>query len=270
MNIHTKTQIKVGVFVTLGIIVIIASIFMLGGDKAFFKNFIRVHAHFDQVQGLAEGSIVSLSGVQVGNIEKINFVGDRNALDVVMKIDKHFAPRIPKDSEVEIRTQGALGDKFVFILPGELSGEEVRDGDVLKVAMASDLLGMLSEKGKDAGRVFDIINEVYKMTRTINDNNRLEKIIGNLSEASSKLNSSASEAKLMMASLNPEVSGKKLQSSLAKLESVMTKLDRGDGTLGALINDPSLHVQLKGMLGTSTKKNHIKSLLRTSIEKEEN
>jgi phospholipid/cholesterol/gamma-HCH transport system substrate-binding protein len=49
----------------------------------------------------------------------------------------------------------------------------------------------------------------------------------------------------------------------------MGKLDRGEGTLGALINDPSVHNQLKAMLGGSPRKNHVKSLLRTSIEKEE-
>ena len=63
--------------------------------------------------------------------------------------------------------------------------------------------------------------------------------------------------------------GEKLEKSVEKLDSVLTKIDKGQGTLGALINDPSLHQQLKALIGGSARKDHVKSLLRTSIEKEE-
>lgn len=268
MKQDTKTQMKVGVFLSIGLFVILASIFMLGADKVFFKNYMRLHAHFDQIQGLSEGSVVSLSGVPVGNIEKIDFSPDKNMLDLTLRVDKTFAHRIPKDSQLEIRTQGALGDKFIFIIPGEMGGETVKEGDILAVAPATDILGILSEKGKDAGRVFDIINEIYKMTQTMNANGRMEKIMTNLSQASASFNASATDAKKFFGEVDGAGSGKKFANSIDRMESIMTKIDRGDGTLGALINDSSIHNQIKNMLGAPTRKNNLKSLIRTSIEKE--
>ncbi|RYZ64259.1 MAG: MCE family protein, partial [Proteobacteria bacterium] len=69
MESSAKTQFKIGLFLSIGIFLILGTIFMLGADRAFFKKYVTLHAHFEQVQGLAEGSVVSFSGITVGNIK---------------------------------------------------------------------------------------------------------------------------------------------------------------------------------------------------------
>ncbi|HEY1080456.1 MAG TPA: MCE family protein, partial [Bdellovibrio sp.] len=122
MESNVSTQMKVGIFIAAGTLLILGSIFFLGADKALFTSYVRIHAHFEQVQGLSEGSVVSLSGVTVGNVEQITFLSEKNALDVKMRINENFIHKIRQGSEVEIRTQGALGDKFVFIIPSDIKG----------------------------------------------------------------------------------------------------------------------------------------------------
>lgn len=269
MESNSSTQIKVGIFLSIGIVITLASIFFLGADKALFTDYIRLHAHFDQVQGLSQGSIVSLSGINVGNVEAITFLPEVNALDVKMKVNKEFQARIRKGSQVEIRTQGALGDKFVFIIPGNPHEDAVKEGDILEVAKASDLIGIISERGGETSKIFDIINDLHKMTSAMTANNRMEKLMGNLEKASSSLNAAGQQTEKLVHQLNANGGGEKLAKSIDRLNSVVTKIDKGEGTLGALINDPTLHNQLKSLLGGSTRKNNVKSLLRTSIEKEE-
>ena len=270
MESNVSTQMKVGIFIAVGTMLILGSIFFLGADKALFTTYIRIHAHFEQVQGLSEGSVVSLSGVTVGNVEKIEFLSEKNALDVKMRINENFIHKIRQGSEVEIRTQGALGDKFVFIIPSDIKGEVVKEGDVLEVAKASDLFGIIGERGKEADKLFDIIDELHKITKSVNAENRLGKIMGNLETASTNLNKTSKEAQAFVAQINEKDGGGKLSKSIDKLDSILTKIDKGQGTLGALINDPSVHNQLKSMLGgPASRKNNIKTLLRTSIEKEE-
>lgn len=264
-----SNQLKVGIFIAAGTLLILVSIFFLGADKAIFTSYVRVHAHFEQVQGLAIGSVVSLSGVTVGNVEDITFLSEINALDVKMKINKEYLPRVRRGSQVEIRTQGALGDKFVFIIPGDQKNEVINEGDILEVAKATDLLGIISERGNETSRVFDIINELYKITHTMNADNRFAKIMVNLETASTSLSQTGKEANKVMAQVSEHRSGEKLARSIDKLDSILTKIDRGEGTLGALINDPSIHNRLKSALGGSTRKNHVENLLRTSIKKEE-
>ena len=269
MESNTSTQLKVGIFLSLGIVFILGSIFFIGADKSFFKSYARLHSHFEQVQGLAEGSVVSLSGITVGNVEKITFLPEQNFLDVTLRVDEKYLERIREGSQVEIRTQGALGDKFVFIIPGDPRNPAVKDGTVLEVAKATDLLGIISERGKETGKLFDTIDELYKMARTINDGNRLHKIMTGFETASVSLGQASQNAQKMTSQLADGNSGEKLRHTIDKLDAIISKIDRGEGTLGALINDPSIHNQLKGLLGGTQRKNHVKSLLRTSIEKED-
>ncbi|XGC80441.1 MlaD family protein [Bdellovibrio bacteriovorus] len=266
MESHTSTQLKVGIFLAVGAVLIMASLFFLGADRALFTSYVRLHAHFEQVQGLSVGSVVSLSGVTVGNVEAITFLPEVNALDVKMKVDADYIPRIRQGSQVEIRTQGALGDKFVFIIPGDPRAEVVREGEVLQIAKATDVLGIISERGNETNRIFDIINELYKMTHAMNENNRMGRLMGNLETASTSLTLASKEAQKLATQLNQSATGDKFASSMTKLDSILTKIDKGQGSLGALINDPSLHNQLKAMVGANNRKDHVKSLLRQSID----
>jgi phospholipid/cholesterol/gamma-HCH transport system substrate-binding protein len=183
-----------------------------------------------------------------------------------MRVDSNFIPRIREGSQVEIRTQGALGDKFVFIIPGNPMNKVVSEGDVLDVMPATDLIGILSERGSETSKIFDIIDELHKLTKTLNSGNKLGHVIENLDQASQRISMAATGADKLLAQINSNNGADKMRQSVEKLNSILTKIDRGDGTLGALINDPSIHNQLKSMLGGSTRKTHIKSLMRTSIE----
>lgn len=266
MESNAKTQLRVGIFLSIGLILILGSIFMLGADRAFFKSYTTLHAHFSEVQGLAEGSVVSFSGITVGNVQKIEILPERNMIDLVLLVDNKYMPRVTEGSMVEIRTQGALGDKFIFIVPGDPKAKPLTEGAIIEVAKASDILGILSERGNEAEKVFDIINEMYRFTKALNADNRTEKIMMGLASATAKIDKAAGATQKLTESLGD---GQKIKSSMERLESVLTKIDSGQGTLGKLINDPSVHDQVKSMLGGSPRKSYIKSLMRTSIEKAE-
>ncbi|MGZ3774892.1 MAG: MlaD family protein [Pseudobdellovibrionaceae bacterium] len=269
MESHMSTQVKVGIFITLGTVLILATIFFLGADKSLFTRYVRLHSHFEQVQGLSVGSVVSLSGVTVGNVEAITFLPEQNLLDVKMKINAAFINRVRQGSQVEIRTQGALGDKFIFIIPGDPRSPTVKEGEILDIARATDLIGIISERGSEANKIFDILNELQKLTHTLNAENRLGHIIGNLENASNSFNLTSKDAQKFFVQINSHGGGDKLGHSLEKLDSLLTKIDKGEGSLGAFINDPTLHNKLKALVGGSSQKDRVKTLLRTSIEKEE-
>lgn len=267
MGENTASHTTIGAFVVGGIILIMASIFFLGADKSVFSSFAQVHAHFDNVQGLAEGSVVTISGVNIGNVEKILFLPDSNLLDVIMKVETRYLDKLKVGSLAEIRTQGALGDKFIYIIPGDPKQETIKHGERIEVAKATDIIGIFSERGKETERVFDIIHEIYKMTKAINSENRVERILHNLTMTSNNLSLASVELKKISMTLNDEEIQGKMKSSVQHLEKIMSKIDRGDGTLGALINDSSLHEQLKAFLGSSPRKQQLRSVLRTSIQK---
>lgn len=252
----------------IGLIAVMVSILALGGDKTFLTSYAVATSKMTQVQGLAKGSIVSLAGITVGNVQDIKFAEGENALIVVMQIDKKNLDRIPKSSTVEVRTQGALGDKFVYINPGDLKEEKLKDGGSLEPAESTDLMNLLSERGGEAANIFDIINEMKKLLVSINRDGRMDKLMGNMAEASVQLKEMSTDTRKLINEMHGE-NPKRIKKVLENLDSILAKVDRGEGTLGALINDSALHDQLKTLVGANPRKKYMESMMRTSIQRSE-
>lgn len=253
------TQMKVGLFVLAGLIVLLGSIFTLSSNKTFFQETFEVRSYFDSVQGLNVGAVVSLSGLKVGNVDRITFDETKNLVEVISRIDPEFKNKIKKDSRIEIKTQGALGDKFLYITPGTVSADVVRNGDEVVADYGNDILAVLSKRGNESEKLFDALADFQKLMNSLTTNNKIPSLLnkldtaaGNLSEASSNLN-----ATLKIGSFDR---------SLTKLEKIVDKVDRGEGTLGALINDRSIHERVKNILGAGQKNQQVKQILKSSVE----
>jgi len=253
------TQMKVGIFLLVGLAVLLGSIFTLGSNKSLFQDTFEVRSYFDSVQGLNVGGVVSLSGLKVGNVDRIVFDDTKNLVEVVCRIDPEFKSKIKKDSHIEIRTQGALGDKYLYIIPGTTGTETVKNGDEIKADYGNDFLAILSKRGSESEKLFDAINDFQKLMNSLTANNKIPSLLnkldnaaGNLSEVSSNINGTLKKGGF--------------DRSMAKLEKIVDKIDRGEGTLGALINDRSVHDRIKNILGAGQKNQQVKQILKSSVE----
>jgi hypothetical protein len=85
---------------------------------------------------------------------------------------------------------------------------------------------------------------------SFNRDQRAETFFRNFSAASATINDSS----------------KTLKASMDHLNSIFTKVDKGHGTLGALINDPSLYDDLKALLGGANRNRVLKYFVRKSVE----
>lgn len=252
------TQIKVGVFIVSGLAILFTTIFMLGSNKNYFSDVMDLHGHFDSVQGLNKGGVVSLAGVKIGNVDGVNFDEQKNLVKVTVSVDSAFKTKIKKDSRMEIRTQGALGDKYIYITPGAAT-ETVNPGDELPTDYGNDIISVLSKRGNESEKLFDILNDIKKITSALAQDNHLPNITVNMDKASANL-ARISEH------LNKTVQNGSFDRSVSKLEKIIDKVDKGEGTLGALINDRSIHERLKTILGAGQKSQQVKNILKSSVE----
>jgi len=269
MDENKKTELKVGIFLALGAIAIMISLFMLGADRVVFNRYIRLHVHFDQVQGLAKGSLVSLAGVVIGNVEDITFSENGGVLDVRFRVEDTFQAKISKTSLVDIRSAGALGDKFIYISPGDLKEGFVQDGDILNLSKTGDIFSIIGQRASEAEKIFDIVNNLHLLTSELVNDQKVAKILTNFQSLSKSAEQSATEINKLLVSINSLKIDKTLKDSMEKVDRIVTKIDQGQGTLGALINDPTLHDQLSQFLGGSSRKKYLKNMMRTSIEEAE-
>jgi phospholipid/cholesterol/gamma-HCH transport system substrate-binding protein len=261
MESNLNHQIKVGIFTLTGIILFCLSVILLGGDKMFFTTMYKLKVHLPQVQGLARGSVVTLSGLQVGNVDKVRFLENSTEVEVVMKIETGAQARITEGSMAVVKTQGALGDKYIYISPGPIGGKPLADGALLETDKTPDFLDVIASKGAEMGEIVEVIKEVRQMFHNINAENRSARLMNNLVDATSEIKSAMAEARDTFRIMRTE--------TIQPLSSVLKKVDDGQGTLGALVNDPGLHERIQRFFGEVPRNRFLKPLIRESIQAHE-
>ena len=264
MTERGATELKVGIGVGLGLLLLIVTIFMLGGDKSFLSSTYTLKVPFDKIDGLAPGSVVRLSGFEVGNISNIEFSEQDAKLLVYLKLFKEHQPRITTNSIAGLRTQGALGDKYVYIEPGEAGGTPLKDGDYLAVEASTDLITTLTQRGQELSKVFDILNELSVFAKSLNKDGRSDKMMNNLVSASNHMNLAMNKFDAALSDLRGE-DQKNLKKISKDLVSILEKIDNGSGTLGSLINDPTIHDKIKEVLGGSKRNDYMKSIIQKTV-----
>lgn len=261
METSLRTEIKVGIFALIGVVLFCLSIILLGGDKWFLTRTYSLKVRLPQVQGLGRGSVVTLTGVQVGNVDKMAFIENSTDIEVTVNIESSVQNRITEGSKVAIKTQGALGDKYLYIEPGPPNAPPLKPGATLEIDKTPDLLDVISQKGAQLGEIVNVIKEVRTLFENINRDGKSAKLISNLIETTDQLSRFSVEARETMHALRTD--------AIQPLGSVMRKIDRGEGTLGALVNDRSLHNKLSGFFGESPRNRFLKPLIRESIQTNE-
>ncbi len=269
MGYSLKNEFKVGVFVLVGLSILLMSILLLGGDRMFLTSRYQLRVQFDNVQGINKGSIVSLSGIAVGNIQDVRFFGNSSAVELILDIDKSFKDKITEGSVASIKTQGALGDKYVYIKPGPPEAKAIAKDGLLPSDQSPDLFDAIAQKGDELTQVSDIIKEVRVLLGEINSEGRSALLMRNLVDSSGHLKSLLGDTRSLVGAMN-EGEKNKLAQSLTHLSSILKKIDEGRGTLGALVNDPSLHQRLMMMLGETPRNRYLGPMIRESIRSSEN
>lgn len=245
MRIKRRTLIEVGVFVVMGLSIALASLFLIGRDRSFFGQSYSLIASFDDVSGLRKGAVVQLAGLNVGYVEGVRFPKDKTTknLEVVLKISKNFREFIRHDSSATIQTQGLLGDKFILITRGSMNQPALGNGDRVQAEGAGGVTE-LTRKGKEMveeiSRAAKKFREVLdKLPLGAEDQQSMKKLLANLEGAS------------------------------GALKEILNGMNRGEGTVGALLKDPSLYHDIRALMGRANRSKLLKNLIRATIVEQE-
>jgi len=116
----TRLELKVGVFVFIGAIILVFFILSMEKFKTWTSGY-RLSFSFDFVNGVKLGAPVRFAGVDVGEVKKIDFVFKPEEAKTKIKIKcwVENKARIPQDSTVWVNTLGLLGEKYIEIIPGK-------------------------------------------------------------------------------------------------------------------------------------------------------
>ena len=111
-------------------------------DTKLFKNDgFRLHARFENIDGIVTGSKVKLSGVNIGTVKSISLEPESYYAFVTMNFDKKFS--FPDDTEASVQLEGLLGGSYISILPGGSDTMLLNNQEILYTQGSTSLLNLM-------------------------------------------------------------------------------------------------------------------------------
>ncbi|WP_186758506.1 MlaD family protein [Echinicola salinicaeni] len=255
MRNDNKKSVIVGIFVLIGIIIMVTGILTLGAQQKVFVKSYKLKAVFDDVEGLQTGNNIWFSGVKIGTVSKIRFYGD-SQVEIEMNVDANTQDFIRKDSKATISSDGLIGNKIIVIYGGTTQAPAIEDGDRLEAIMPLDTDSMMETLQENNENLVSITNDLKVLTGKIAKG---EGIVGAVLTDSLL----AENFRQMMANLEQTaVNSNQLTADLKKFSSSLEK----EGTLMyELANDTSIFASLKSTASKLEKTTDEASLAASNI-----
>jgi len=207
-----KLEVKVGLFIGVGIFVMFLIIFSIKDISLLGKGY-EIDVIFNYVNGIKESSPVRLAGVNVGEVRKLELFYDDTSKNTKVRLDVRIrgGVKISDDSIARINTLGLLGEQYLEISPG-ISGDFLRDGSIVR-----------GHDPVNVGQQMERMNELFSS---------MADIAGNISDGKGTLGKIMTDDALYN-----------------DLTAVFGKLAAGEGTMGRLLAEDGIYDDLSVITG---------------------
>jgi len=270
-----SNEVKLGMAIFAAVIVFVGGIIYLRGVD-FQKREYTLTILYNNVNGLQEGSPITIAGLAIGKVEELKLIGTAIAVKVQIQNKVQF----PVDSKAFIKSSSLMGGKLIAITPG-IESDILHNGDTLTGSYEADLTELTSTLAPISSNVLGILERVNttfdektrrniqniladvnrsssELERIIHDQGqRLDFAIGNFASFSSNLsqfainldsialsqrtNLDTSMAMIRIVSYNLQQASQNLKSTTQSLDVVLGKIEKGHGTLGKLVHEEKLY-----------------------------
>ncbi len=267
----------------LALVILVAGIFVLGGQQKRFTKTIQVSAVFDDVTGLKIGNQVLFSGVRVGVVQGIAFEGP-SQVAITMDITQEAQKYIRKDVKATIGSESLIGNKAIVLTGGTPQMPVIQPGDRIATSAQLSTEEMMQTLQENNKNLLAITNDFKQLSAGLAKGEGLagalltddqlaqnfQAILANLqrtsatsvrasqalAQFSNKLNTQGGLADEL---LTDTVTFNKLQATMTQLEQVMStanqitsklntttdKFGSNSNALGVLLNDQEFAVDLQ-------------------------
>jgi phospholipid/cholesterol/gamma-HCH transport system substrate-binding protein len=269
-------EVKTAVLVLSAIALLIFGYYFLKGNN-LLDGSRTFYAVYDDVEGLARSSKVTINGLQVGKVTDIQIIDSRGNLAITFTVENDF--EFSKNSIARIYGGGIIGGKSLAIVPTYEQGQMAKDGDTLNSEIEEGLLELVNDRltplqKKIENVIVSVDSLVNGFNEILNPNTRqnlrnsfasldrtmaslentsgtlngiltdnkpkLDRTFTNLDEMSYNFNSfSDSLAEVNLAGIVND-----FEEIAADLKNVAAKANSTDGTVGKLLNDPKVYDNL--------------------------
>jgi phospholipid/cholesterol/gamma-HCH transport system substrate-binding protein len=207
---------RIGLFFLTGLVLLVVTVELTLGLGVLHDRS-TYYADFRDVQGLDRGADVRLAGLRAGRVTDMAIVGDH--VRVTLSVDR--ALPVKTDALARLDFRALSGERFVSLDLGSPTAPRATSGAVLQ--------------GETPAGLADAVDRLAGVAQSI------QQLADRLNQDGGRLLATLSQ----VVGENQDALGTLAQ----RLASVSEKLDRGTGTLGLLLNDPTLYDRATAALG---------------------
>ncbi len=276
MNKFFTKETKIGLMVVVAIGLLYFGINYLKGIN-LFKPTTYFYVQYDRIDGIVKTSPVMINGFKVGHVSNIYFDYKSSApITLELSVDKHLV--LPKGTYAELYETGMLGDKAIQLvlatnnnfhqvgdtLPGKTSGGLMAEivGSIMppieKLIPQIDSTLLALRKVIESKEVANSLQNLETTTKELSlmslslkkvVNNDLPTIMSDVSAITENLNKVTSD----LSKVDLQATMASLNATLSNLQLASEKFKQKDNTVGLLLNDPSLYLNLSATMDSSNK-----------------
>lgn len=256
-------ELWVGAFVVLGVLASLVALFTLT-DAALFRGRYIIQTVVPDAGGIRRGDPVQVRGVNIGRVASFRI--DSAGVLIELEIEGQYS--IPADSQVELRSSGLLGGMVANVIPGtadhdaewgarlpgsigtgmfeqidELQTQTDKALERIQQLLDEEMIQNVHAGGSDLRRLLGVLNEI-----TTEQRDEFAALTGSLRRSAESLEKVATGPEVERSIRRMDELTEKLNSLVATLEqsarsaeSVLARIDRGEGSLGKMTRDEALY-----------------------------
>ncbi|HEY4902745.1 MAG TPA: MlaD family protein [Candidatus Sulfotelmatobacter sp.] len=250
------SQLRVGLTVIFASLTLGLLLFLMSGTGGVFTRRITLKSYFDNASGLRQGAPVRLSGVDIGNVSKIEIVSAKDKqqtpVEIIMKVSTRYKFNLRRDSMTSLDTAGVLGETYLDIDSSQAVGPEAQDGDTLATRIHPDFnevvrssqstLENMDALLKRADRILAFAESGKgSLGKLIYDPTLYDRFSSTVAEFQGIVSEIAQGKGSLGALINRNDAYDKFTATLDKMNSVIDDIQQGKGTAGKFLKDPTLY-----------------------------
>jgi phospholipid/cholesterol/gamma-HCH transport system substrate-binding protein len=161
---------KLGMFVSVGLLLFIMAVYFIGKQKNLFGSTFNITSKFKTVSGLEVGNNVRFSGINIGTVDEIRLINDSSVV-VSMVIKDDVREFIKTDARTSIGSDGLMGDKVLTISPGIKSKKIIENNGSLASIDGIEMNDVMKSIKRSVDNVGVISEELAIFSHSMNNGN---------------------------------------------------------------------------------------------------
>ena len=224
-------EVLVGTFMFVALFSLCVFTIVLSRENVFKTTF-PFEVVFNDVMGLRDGDNVVMRGMTVGKVKAMLLQDD--GVRVVAALQRPIILR--KDYVINVVFSSVLGGRYMQINEGNPALEPIAPDAAIRGQTPKDIMALVAAVAADLKDITGKINAGQgTMGKLLND----DALYNDARDVVNELKAAVKDRGLI----------RNVEASMANLNEITEKINHGEGTLGLLVNDESLYLEVKQMIG---------------------